>query len=68
MFRRLLDRHPELAGLPGARAARTLARIPGQAALRGVWSTITRSPVLPMKLRTTALKLWRASWTAEALS
>jgi hypothetical protein len=29
---------------------------------------ITRSPVLPMKLRTTALKLWRASWTAEALS
>lgn len=67
-YRRLLDRHPELAGLPGARAARALARIPGQAALRGIWSMITRSPVLPMKLRTTALKLWRASWTAEALS
>lgn len=67
-YRRLLDRHPDLAVLPGARAARALANLPFQAALRGVWAGLARTGGLPLRLRATALKLWRASWTAEALS
>jgi glycosyltransferase involved in cell wall biosynthesis len=66
-YRRLIDRHPELAALPGARAARALSRLPFQAALRGLWAGLCRTGALPLRLRTLALKLWRASWTAEAL-
>jgi glycosyltransferase involved in cell wall biosynthesis len=66
-YARLLEKHPQLAKLPGARAARTLAAIPLQRSMRGVFADLVRSPRLPMKVRTTALKLWRASWTAEAM-
>lgn len=67
-YARLLEKNPELASLPGARAARTLRHLPGQAALRGVWSALARSEGTPMRVRTLALKLWRASWAAEALT
>jgi glycosyltransferase involved in cell wall biosynthesis len=66
-YRRLLDRHPGLARLPGARIARMLGRLPFQAGLRGLWAALSRSAAVPMKLRVAALKLWRASWTAEAI-
>jgi GT2 family glycosyltransferase len=66
-YARLLDKHPELAHLPGAKAARFLRAIPGQALLRGIWAMMARAPIAPMKARTTALKLWRASWAAEAI-
>jgi glycosyltransferase involved in cell wall biosynthesis len=66
-FRRLLDRHPELSGLPGARAARTLKAVPGQHWLRGLWAWTSRNNALPLRLRTLAVKLWRASWTSEVL-
>ncbi len=66
-YGRLLDKHPELASLPGARAARTIRTIPLQARLRGLWSLVARSRALPMRLRTLAVKLWRASWTAEVM-
>jgi glycosyltransferase involved in cell wall biosynthesis len=66
-FKRLLVRHPELATLPGARAARTLKSVPGQQVLRGVWAWICKSETLPLRARTLALKLWRASWTAEVI-
>ncbi|WP_297733055.1 glycosyltransferase family 2 protein [uncultured Maricaulis sp.] len=66
-FRRLLDRHPELSALPGARAARALKAMPGQHWLRGLWSWLSRNPALPLRLRTVAIKLWRASWTSEVL-
>lgn len=67
-YRRLLDRHPQLAGLPGARLARVLGRLPFQAGLRALWAGMSRSRHVPMRLRVAALKLWRASWTAEALA
>lgn len=63
----LLRKHPELAALPGAKAARTLRALPGQAALRGVWQGLARNETVPMRLRTLALKLWRASWAAEVI-
>lgn len=66
-YARLLEKHPELSELPGARAARMLGIVPFQRLLRGLWATAARRDELPIRLRTTALKLWRASWTAEAI-
>ncbi|WP_300526853.1 glycosyltransferase family 2 protein [Maricaulis sp.] len=66
-YARLLEKHPELDRLPGAKAARLLGAVPFQSALRGIWSALAMSAALPMRLRTLALKLWRASWTAEAI-
>ena len=63
----LLRKHPELAALPGAKAAKTLRSLPGQAALRGIWQGLARSESVPMRVRTLALKLWRASWAAEVI-
>ncbi len=63
----LLDKHPQLARLPGAKAANWLRRIPGQSLLRGLWASMARARLFPMRARTLALKLWRASWAAEAL-
>lgn len=63
----LLRKHPELAALPGAKAARTLRAVPGQAVLRAVWQGLARNETAPMRLRTLALKLWRASWAAEVI-
>lgn len=63
----LLRKHPELTALPGAKAARTLRAVPGQAALRAVWQGLARNETVPMRLRTLALKLWRASWAAEVI-
>ncbi len=66
-FGRLLDRHPELSGLPGARVARALKTMPGQHCLRGLWAWTSRNQALPLRVRTLAVKLWRASWTSEVL-
>ncbi|PIW29215.1 MAG: glycosyl transferase [Rhodobacterales bacterium CG15_BIG_FIL_POST_REV_8_21_14_020_59_13] len=66
-YARLLEKHPELANLPSGKAARMLKAIPGQALLRGTWAMMAQTPIAPMKARTTALKLWRASWAADAI-
>lgn len=66
-YARLLEKHPELASLPSAKAARVLKAIPGQALLRGVWALMAQTPLAPMRARTAALKLWRASWAADAI-
>ena len=66
-YARLLKKHPHLAGLPGARVARTLGAIPGQGLLRGLWAALANSQAAPVRLRAAALKLWRASWAAEAI-
>lgn len=66
-YARLLEKHPELASLPGAKAAQILKAIPGQSLLRGIWAMMAQTPLAPMKARTTALKLWRASWAADAI-
>lgn len=66
-YARLLEKHPELANLPSGKAARMLKAIPGQALLRGIWAMMAQTPIAPMKARTTALKLWRASWAADAI-
>lgn len=66
-YARLLGKHPQLAALPGARAANLLRALPGQGLVRGLWARAARADYLPMRARTLALKLWRASWAAEAI-
>lgn len=66
-YARLIQKHPDLATLPGAKAARAIRSVPFQAALRGLWSRLARTRMVPMRLRTLAVKLWRASWTAEVI-
>ena len=66
-FARLLEKHPHLADLPGAKAARLLAGIPFQSTLRTPFKAAVKAQYLPMRVRTLALKLWRASWAAEAI-
>ncbi len=66
-YARLLDKHPHLAALPGAKAARLIGAVPFQRRLRGLWAFLARTSTMPMRLRTLAVKLWRASWTAEVM-
>lgn len=64
---RFVRKHPELAkSLALYRISQTLGRIPGQALARPALRGIVRVNALPLRLRLTALKLWRASWYAEA--
>ncbi len=70
-LKRFLRNHPHLADeLNGVKVARQLGRLPGQAMLRPVFAFAARDPLglMPMTLRRMGLKLWRASWAAEALS
>lgn len=64
---RLVGRFPEITETRGVRLAAAMGRVPGQRHLRAVWSGAAQSPILPLKLRVLALKLWRASFAAEAI-
>lgn len=66
-YARMLEKHPDLRNLPGAKAARAIRRVPFNRSLRAVWANLARSNQAPMRLRTLGLKLWRASWTAEVI-
>ena len=66
-YARMLEKHPDLRNLPGARAARAIRRVPFSRSLRPVWANLARNHQAPMRLRTLGLKLWRASWTAEVI-
>ncbi|MGE0827856.1 MAG: glycosyltransferase family 2 protein [Hyphomonadaceae bacterium] len=64
-FARLLLKHPDAAArMPSARAARFMARIPRQGAMRPLLAALARSPA-PILLRVFALKLYRTSIYAE---
>jgi len=67
-YRRFIEKHPDLAKtLTLYKLSRSLGKIPGQKFMRPFLRAIVKSPS-PMKARLVALKLWRASWYAEALS
>lgn len=64
---RFTDKHPELAKtLTLYRLSKTLKKVPGQKLGRPLLKWLVKSPA-PMRARLMALKLWRASWYAEAL-
>ncbi len=66
---RFTDKHPEMAKtLKLYKMSKKLKSIPGQALMRPLLRTVVKFTFGPIKLRLIALKLWRASWYAEALS
>jgi glycosyltransferase involved in cell wall biosynthesis len=59
--------HPELAkSLTLYKMTRRLMALPGQKLMRPILAFLVRRSFTPTKLRLMALKLWRASWYAEA--
>ena len=68
-YKRFTDKHPDLAQtLRLYGLTRKLAAVPGQKLMRPVLKLCVKINALPVKLRLLALKLWRASWYAEAVS
>lgn len=68
-YLRFTQKHPELAKtLTLFRATQKLRKIPGQAIMRPLLKALVKFRFAPVRLRLTALKLWRASWYAEAFS
>ncbi len=70
-YARFVQRHPDLAQtLPSWKAAQFLRKIPGFSLFRPILAALARdkSGLLPLRLRIVALKLWRSSWYAKALS
>lgn len=64
---RFTEKHPDLAKtLTLYRLSKTLKNIPGQKLGRPLLKWLVKSKA-PMRARLMALKLWRASWYAEAL-
>ena len=68
-YLRFTQKHPALAQtLTLYSVIQKLKRLPGHAFLRPILKVIVRLHLMPMRLRLTALKLWRASWYAETFS
>lgn len=67
-FRKMVERHPSMAALPGTKLAQTLARVPGRTLIKAVLKALVLSEALPLGLRALGARLWRALWAADALS
>ncbi len=68
-YKRFTAKHPELAEtLTLYGVTKRLQRLPGQKLMRPVLKACVKLNGLPVRLRLFALKLWRASWYAEAFS
>ena len=68
-YMRFTNAHPDLAKtLTLYKLSKKLKHVPGQKIMRPVLQTLVRSNALPTKIRLFALKMWRASWYAEAVS
>ena len=66
---RFTAKHPDLAkSLSLFKISQKLSKIPAQKLMRPALKTAVRLNVLPTSLRLMALKLWRASWYAQAFS
>lgn len=67
-YRRFITLHPDLAPqLALYRISKKLAHTPGQRLMRPLLKALVKTGAFPMRLRLMALKLWRASYYAEAL-
>lgn len=66
---RFTDKHPDLAQtLALFKISQKLGKVPGQQLMRPFLKLAVKLQLLPIKLRLAALKMWRASWYAEAFS
>jgi len=67
-YLRFTQKHPELAqSLALFQISTKLKNIPAQTIMRPFLKAMVKTRFAPMKLRLTALKLWRASWYAQAM-
>ncbi|MCE2889542.1 MAG: glycosyltransferase family A protein [Aquidulcibacter sp.] len=66
-FRKMVERHPSMAALPGTQLAQTLARVPGRPMIKSVLKALVLSEALPLAIRAQGARLWRALWAADAL-
>ncbi len=67
-YHRFTRKHPDLAKtLSLFKISTKLGKIPAQAIMRPFLKAIIKTHISPMKLRLTALKLWRASHYADSL-
>lgn len=63
------EKHPDLAKtLSLFKISQKLRKVPGQKVMRPILKTAVSYNALPIKLRLMALKMWRASWYAQAFS
>jgi glycosyltransferase involved in cell wall biosynthesis len=67
-FRRIVERHPSMAVLPGTKLAQTLTRLPARTWIKSVLKAMVLSEALPLAIRALGARLWRALWAADALS
>ena len=66
-YARFTEKHPDLAKtLTLYRLSKILKKVPGQKLGRPLLKWLVKSPA-PMRARLMALKLWRASWYADAI-
>jgi len=66
---RFTEKHPDIAQtLNLFQMSQKLRRVPGQKLMRPLLKLAVKIRLLPMKFRLLALKLWRASWYAEAFA
>lgn len=67
-YQRFTHKHPDIAKtLTLYNVTQQLKKVPGQKLLRPLLKAFVKLSILPVKVRLFALKLWRASWYAEAL-
>ncbi len=67
-FRRMVERHPSMATLPGTKLARILAHVPARSWIKSVVKCIVLFHALPLAIRSRGARLWRALWAADTLS
>ncbi len=68
-YLRFTEAHPDLAtNLALYKISKKLGRVPAQSLMRPLLKTCVKMHAMPMKVRLAALKLWRASHYAAALS
>jgi glycosyltransferase involved in cell wall biosynthesis len=67
-FRRMVERHPSMAALPGTQLAQTLTRLPARPLIKAVLKAMVLSEAMPLAVRALGARLWRALWAADALS
>ena len=66
---RFTRKHPDIAKtLSLFKISQKLRSVPGQELLRPILKAAVKLNMLPTKLRLAALKMWRASWYAEAFT
>lgn len=66
-YARFLARHPHMAALPGAKAARVIARARMIAPARALSGIMARIEALPVRARVLAMKVYKAACAAQAL-